>query len=142
MTDRLVPHQTLGRYQLLVAVARGGMGQVWLGRLQGARGYSKLVAIKTLLPDEQEAGRLERMLLEEARIASMIQHANVVHTIELGEHEGVLYLVMEWVDGESLGFLVNRAAERGGVPMTIATALVSQVLAGLHAVGELAHDQS
>jgi serine/threonine-protein kinase len=113
------------------------MGQVWLGRLQGARGYSKLVAVKTLLNGEQDAHRLERMLAEEARIASLVQHANVVHTIELGEHEGVLYLVMEWVDGEPLGFLINRANERGGMPIRIAAALIGQVLAGLHAAHEL-----
>jgi serine/threonine-protein kinase len=141
MSEQTLAHQTLGRYQLLVAVARGGMGQVWLGRLQGARGYSKLVAVKTLLNSEQDRARLESMLAEEARIASLVQHANVVHTIELGEHEGLLYLVMEWVDGEPLGFLISRAAERGGIPMSIAAALVGQVLAGLHAAHELAdHD--
>jgi serine/threonine-protein kinase len=114
------------------------MGQVWLGRLQGARGYSKLVAIKTLLSGEQDASRLESMLAEEARIASLIHHANVVHTIELGEHEGVLYLAMEWVDGEPLGFLRTRASERGGMPIPVAVALIGQVLAGLHAAHELA----
>jgi eukaryotic-like serine/threonine-protein kinase len=137
MSDTNLANQTLGRYQLLVAVARGGMGQVWLARLQGARGFNKLVAVKTLLTGEQDTKRLEGMLQEEARIASMIQHANVVHTIELGEHEGLLYLVMEWVDGEPLGFLLTRAAERGGMPVGIAAALVSQVLAGLHAAHEL-----
>jgi serine/threonine-protein kinase len=130
----------LGRYQLLVAVARGGMGQVWLARLRGARGFSKLVAIKTLLPDQQDLARLEGMLAEEARLASLIQHANVVHTMELGEHEGMLYLVMEWVDGEPLGFLLDRAKERGGMPLGIAVSLVSQVLAGLHAAHELSDE--
>ena len=137
LTMSVLANKILGRYQLLVAVARGGMGQVWLARLQGARGFSKLVAIKTLLPTEQDLPRLEAMLAEEARLASLIQHANVVHTQELGEHEGLLYLVMEWVDGEPLGFLLTRAAERGGMPLGVAVALISQVLAGLHAVHEL-----
>jgi eukaryotic-like serine/threonine-protein kinase len=130
----------LGRYQLLVAVARGGMGQVWLARLQGARGFSKLVAVKTLLPNEEDRPRLEAMLAEEARLASLIQHANVVHTMELGEHEELLYLVMEWVDGEPLGFLLERAKERGGMPVGVAVSLVSQVLAGLHAAHELSDE--
>jgi eukaryotic-like serine/threonine-protein kinase len=133
----VLANKILGRYQLLVAIARGGMGQVWLARLQGARGFSKLVAIKTLLPTEQDLPRLEAMLAEEARLASLIEHANVVHTLELGEHEGLLYLVMEWVDGEPLGFLLNRADERGGMPLDVAVGLLSQVLAGLHAVHEL-----
>jgi len=116
------------------------MGQVWLARLKGARGFSKLVAIKTLLPQEQDLPRLEAMLAEEARLASLIQHANVVHTLELGEHEGMLYLVMEWVDGEPLGFLLDRADQRGGMPLAVAVALVSQVLSGLHAAHELSDE--
>src|SRR4051812_11995670 len=140
MSERTLAHQTLGRYQLLVAVARGGMGQVWLARLQGARGFNKLVAVKTLLPGGHELARFESMLAEEARIASLIQHANVVHTMELGEHDGLLYLVMEWVDGEPLGFLLERAEKRGGMPREIAVALVSQVLSGLHAAHELADE--
>lgn len=136
MSEPNLTHQTLGRYQLLVAIARGGMGQVWLSRLQGARGFNKLVAVKTLLAGAGDT-RLEGMLLEEARIAALIQHANVVHTLELGEHEGTLYLAMEWVDGEPLSFLLERATERGGMPLEIAVALASQVLAGLHAAHEL-----
>jgi hypothetical protein len=140
MSDAITSNQTLGRYQLLVAIARGGMGQVWLARLQGARGFNKLVAVKTLLAGAGDA-RLEGMLMEEARLASLIQHANVVHTLELGEHEGTLYLAMEWVDGEPLSFLVERAQERGGMPIEVAVALASQVLAGLHAAHEL-HDHT
>jgi serine/threonine-protein kinase len=116
------------------------MGQVWLARLQGARGFRRLVAIKTLLPNEADRPRLEAMLAEEARLAALVHHANVVHTLELGEHEGLLYLVMEWVDGEPLGFLQTRAAERGGLPLGVAVSLVSQLLAGLHAAHELSDE--
>ena len=73
--------KTLGRYELLVAVARGGMGQVWAGRLRGGRGFQKLVAIKTILPLPGDEKRLEEMLQEEARLASQIQHANVVGVV-------------------------------------------------------------
>jgi serine/threonine-protein kinase len=140
MYERNLANLTLGRYQLLISVARGGMGQVWLGRLQGARGFNKVVAVKTLLPNENDRARLESMLAEEARLSSLIQHANVVHTMELGEHEGMLYLVMEWVDGEPLTFLQSRADERGGMTHGVAVALVAQVLAGLHAAHELSDE--
>jgi serine/threonine-protein kinase len=60
--------------------------------------------------------------------------------MELGEHEGLLYLVMEWVDGEPLGFLLDRAGQRGGMPLPVAVALISQVLAGLHAAHELSDE--
>ncbi|HWA72710.1 MAG TPA: serine/threonine-protein kinase [Polyangiaceae bacterium] len=129
--------KTLGRYELLLPVARGGMGQVWAGRLRGARGFNKLVAVKTLLAPPGAEGRMENMLLEEARIAALIHHPNVVQTQELGEHEGSLYLVMEWVDGEPLSFILNRATERNGLPLPLAVNLAAQTLLGLHAAHEL-----
>jgi serine/threonine protein kinase len=127
----------LGRYELLVPIARGGMAQVWAARLQGSRGFSKLVAVKVILPGGMDNSRLEQMFLEEASLAGLIHHPNVVETIELGEHEGTLYLVMEWVEGESLRFVQNRAEERGGLPLTVAVNLVGQTCKGLHAAHEL-----
>jgi serine/threonine-protein kinase len=125
--------QSLGRYELLAPIAKGGMGQVWVGRLRGARGFQKLVAIKTLLPASEDSARMERMLFEEARIASSIQHSNVVQTLELGEHQGALYLVMEWVDGEPLSQLLKM----GGLPLLLAVNLIAQTLRGMQAAHEL-----
>jgi len=132
--------QRLGRYVLLAPIARGGMGQVWVARLRGARGFHKLVAIKTLLCLRGEEERMERMLLEEARLASLIQHSNVVQTLELGEHEGTLYLVMEWVDGEPLSEVLAAAEHCGGVPLLVAVNLIGQTLRGLQAAHELCDD--
>ncbi len=133
--------QKLGRYELIAPVARGGMGQVWAGRLRGARGFHKLVAIKTLLPALGSAAQQEHRLLEEARIAALIQHSNVAQTLELGEHEGTLYLVMEWVDGEPLSEVLACAEQVGGVPHLVAVNLVAQVLRGLQAAHELCDEQ-
>ena len=115
------PGDVLGRYELLLPVAAGGMAMVWAARLKGPRGFQKLVAIKTLLPELRHDPRIEQMLLEEARIASAIQHPHVVQTTELGEHRGYLYLVMEWIDGESLSFVLKRGEERGAMPVAVAT---------------------
>src|SRR3954469_12770640 len=92
----------LGRYELLVPIAKGGMAQVWAARLHGTRGFQKIVAIKTILAGAIDHARMEEMFLEEAHLASQIHHSNVVATTDLGEHAGTLYLVMEWVDGEPL----------------------------------------
>ncbi len=135
--DELQAGQMLGRYQLLAVVGKGGMGQVWLARLRGARGFNRLVALKTLVTDPDNRERFERMMLEEARIASLIQHPNVVRTMELGEDEGLLYLVMEWVSGDSLRYLMKQAQALGTVPLRIAVHLVGQILRGLHAAHEL-----
>jgi serine/threonine-protein kinase len=113
------------------------MAQVWAARLRGTRGFQKLVAIKTILADVIDSTRLEQMFLEEAQLASQIHHANVVTTHDLGEHEGTLYLVMEWVDGEPLSEIINRAARRGGIPRAIGVNLVGQACKGLHAAHTL-----
>src|SRR3954464_7949021 len=110
MLHDLTAGQVLGRYELLLPIAKGGMAQVWAARLRGSRGFQKVVAIKTVLHDVIDNTRMERMFLEEARLASQIHHPNVVGTLELGEHEGTLYLVMEWVDGEPLNQVMAKAA--------------------------------
>jgi serine/threonine-protein kinase len=115
------------------------MGQVWVARLRGARGFQKLVAIKTLLAVE-DSERSERMLFEEARIAGLIQHSNVVQTIELGEEQGTLYLAMEWVDGEPLSYLLSHCESGDGIPLLIAVNLVGQTLRGLQAAHDLSDD--
>jgi serine/threonine protein kinase len=129
--------QTLGRYELLVPIAKGGMAQVWAARLRGSRGFQKIFAIKTILAGAMDDTRMERMFLQEATLASQIHHPNVVTTIELGEDEGILYLVMEWVDGESLKFIMTRAAQRGNLPLPVAVNLIGQACKGLHAAHDL-----
>lgn len=130
----------LGRYELLLPIAKGGMAQVWAARLRGTRGFQKWVAIKTILPDVIDNTRMERMFLEEAQLASQIHHPNVVGTLELGEHEGTLYLVMDWVDGEPLNRVLSAAGEAGGLPLDIAVNLIGQACKGLYAAHELRDD--
>jgi len=113
------------------------MAQVWAARLRGTRGFQKIVAVKTILAGALDDARMEAMLLEEATLASQIHHPNVVGTVELGEQDGVLFLVMEWVEGESLGYILSRAGQRGGLPMKVAINLIGQACKGLHAAHEL-----
>lgn len=134
---RLHTGQKLGHYELLVPVAGGGVGQVWAARLRGARGFHKLVAIKTLPRGDASA---EQELLSEARLAASILHSNVAQTLELAEHEGTLYLVMEWVDGEPLSAIIECAERAGGVPLLVAVNWIAQVLRGLQAAHELKDD--
>jgi len=118
-------------------IAKGGMAQVWAARLHGTRGFQKLVAIKTILSGAIDDARMEEMFLEEAQLASQIHHPNVVGTIDLGEHDGVLYLVMEWVDGEPLNQVMSKAAANGGVPLPIGVNLIGQACKGLFAAHNL-----
>ncbi len=134
----LTPGSTLDRYELLCPLAEGGMATVWLARMQGKHGFEKLVAIKTIKGELVDDPRFEEMFLDEARIASGIAHPNVAQIIDLGEKDGVLYLVMEWVDGESLA-KVRKFATRAKVPIPLGLTLrvIADACAGLHAAHEL-----
>ncbi|KYG07278.1 hypothetical protein BE21_30215, partial [Sorangium cellulosum] len=138
--DRLGPGSTLGRYEILMPVAKGGMAAVWAARLQGTRGFRKIVAIKTMLPDVSDDPDFESMFLDEARVAARIRHPNVVEILDLGEEDDVLYIVMEWVDGETAGTLQKAAKRLGGIPQRIVLRIASQICAGLHNAHELRDD--
>ncbi len=127
----------LGRYELLTPIASGGMAQVWAARLKGARQFQKIVAVKTMLPKLSEDEQFEQMFLDEASLASQIRHPNAVEIMDLGEQHGVLYLVMEFIEGVPLNHLMKTAKPRGGIPLPIAARIALQACAGLHAAHEL-----
>lgn len=142
-TGILRPGTSLGRYELLLPVGVGGMACVWAARLSGYRGFSKLVAIKTVLPHFAGHRDFENMLLDEARIAADAHHPNVCNLFDVGEENGILYLVLEWVEGDSL-LQVLRAARPTGPPAIgyrVAARIVADACAGLHAAHELVDDQ-
>ncbi len=134
----LKPGYRLDRYELLCPIAQGGMASVWVARMQGKHGFEKLVAIKTILPKFASDFRFQQMFLDEARIASGIEHNNVAHILDLGEEHDVLYLVMEWVDGDALNKL-QRALEKKGmsIPHGIVARVIADACGGLHAAHEM-----
>lgn len=133
----LGPGSVLGRYELLLPIAAGGMAMVWAARLKGTRGFQKIVAVKTMLPQLSEDDQFERMFLLEASLASQIRHPHAVEILDLGEQGGVLFLAMEWIDGVPLSLVMKAAKRRTGVPIPIALRIVAQACAGLHAAHEL-----
>jgi eukaryotic-like serine/threonine-protein kinase len=135
---RLAPGYRLDRYELLCPLGYGGMASVWVARLLGKHGFEKLVAIKTILPKYARDPSFQEMFLDEARIAARIQHVNVAQILDLGDQHGVLFLAMEWVDGDALSKLVHAAESRGvAFPPGIAMRILVDVCAGLHAAHEL-----
>ncbi|WP_437527594.1 serine/threonine-protein kinase [Sorangium sp. So ce726] len=133
----LGPGSVLGRYELLLPIAAGGMAMVWAARLKGTRGFQKIVAVKTMLPTLSEDDQFERMFLSEASLASQIRHPNAVEILDLGEQDGVLFLAMEWIDGIPLNQVMKVAKRQTGMPIPIAVRIVAQACAGLHAAHEL-----
>jgi serine/threonine-protein kinase len=108
----------LGRYELLARIAAGGMGEIFLARLDGVAGFKKLVVIKRILPHLADDARFRAMLIAEAQLASRMAHANICQVYELGEAGGQLYLAMEHLEGISLLQLLRRAS-RTAAPLEL-----------------------
>ncbi|MDP9033725.1 MAG: serine/threonine protein kinase [Myxococcota bacterium] len=126
------------RYELLCPIAEGGMACVWAARPRGSGGADDIVAIKTILPRFADDVRFRRMFLDEGRVAARIVHPNVARIRELGEEHGVLYMVMEYIDGDPLAKL-DRVCRRAGTTVCTGVALrvLADACAGLHASHEL-----
>lgn len=133
----------LGRYELIAPLGSGGMAEVWVGRLLGELGFSRMVAVKTIRPEYAEDPGFRHSFFEEARLAARLRHANLVETSDLGEQGPILFQVMEFIEGDTLGALVRLAAERGKrhVPPAIICRVISDALAGLHAAHEVTDEQ-
>lgn len=140
--ERDTAARTIGRYVLFREVAHGGMATVHLGRLRGPAGFARTVAIKRLHPQYARDPEFVSMFLEEARLAARIQHPNVVGVLDIVAAEGELFLVMDYVHGESFSKLLRSSAENGiPVPPRVVAAIVSNILDGLHAAHEARNER-
>lgn len=137
MSSQLIDSpRSIGRYLMAGPIAVGGMASVHLGRLEGTAGFRRTVVIKRMLASSSDT-EARAMLLDEAHLASRIQHANVVQTLDIVEDGPELFIVLEYVHGESFDVLLKRASEQGQrCPPRIATAIVAGALRGLHAAHE------
>jgi len=137
----VLPGTRLGRYEILTHLAAGGMASVFLGRLHGVAGFQRLVAIKLLHPHIAADQQFTTMFLDEARLAARIRHPNVVPTVDLQHGPEGHYLVMEFIEGESLlGLLRQTVKLNKPMPAGIAIRILLDALAGLHAAHELTGD--
>src|SRR5436309_488216 len=139
-TKTTLPGTTLlnSRYRLSKRLGRGAMGQVYLARDENL--ITRRVAVKTIRPDvlsdeDLQEGEAIARFEREARTAASIQHPNVIDVTDFGKsEEGVFFLVMEYVEGESLYQLLRR---EGTVTVQRAHTLLKQISAGV----EAAHDE-
>lgn len=126
----------IGRYRVIQLLGRGGMGDVYLASSQGVAGFEKQVVLKVLRPQ----GRHALDLLREAFIGVTLEHANIVQVLDLGEHEGRYFIVMEYVRGLSFGQLLADAEARGfRVPQRLTVRVLGHVadaLVHVHSVGD------
>lgn len=122
----------LGPYELLQRIATGGMAEVYLARRAGPHGFQKVVAVKRILPQLAQDVDFVAMFVDEARVCARLAHPNIVQVFDFGEHDGELYMAMEYVDGTTAARLVRAAASRGEeVPLEAALYIALGVLRGL-----------
>ena len=135
--------QRVDRYELMGEIASGGMATVYLARLTGMGGFQRFVAMKRLHPHLASEKEFVEMFLDEARIAARIHHPNVVPILEVGASQVGYYLVMEYIEGDTLARMLARAASSGKrLPVSIALRVAIDMLSGLHAAHELHDDQN
>ena len=128
----LVLEQSFGRYTLVAKVGHGGMAEVFLAAAQGPAGFSKLSVIKRLHPHLEDEDALVGMFLDEARLAARLNHPNVVQTFEVGDVDGLHYLAMEYLEGQSFARVMRRLGREGHrMPLALACRVFSEALHGL-----------
>jgi len=138
MSSELKPGNTLGHYELLTRLGRGGMASVWVARERApVSGRQRLVAVKAMLPELARHSDFRAMFLEEGQIVRSIDHPNVVKVHEVSEDHGILYMAMEWVEGDSLRTVIKEAKRRRPIPAEMAVKIIADTAAGLHAAHEL-----
>lgn len=126
--------QTLGKYELIEKIGAGGMAEVYRARLQGIEGFQKECVVKKILPGYARNMSFIRMLVDEAKLTSVLQHPNIVQIFELGSQENVFYMAMEYVEGKDLLKILAKSAEqKQRPPVEIVCHVISEVCKGLHA---------
>jgi phosphate/phosphite/phosphonate ABC transporter binding protein len=142
----------IGNYQVLARLARGGMAEILLARQGGAAGFSRLVVLKRILPILADEPEFVHMFLEEARLAALVSHPNVVQIFEVGESgegrsgatkgEGNHYIAMELIAGPSVSAICRLVRNRRRpLPVEVAVEIVTQACEGLHAAHELRDEE-
>ncbi len=128
----------VGRYEVLLRLARGGMGTVYLCRVTGEGGFRRLFALKVIREHLNNNQAYVRMLLEEARVASRLSHPNVVGIIDIDTFANQHFLVMEYVEGCTFSELL-KARPRSRPPELVVPIIIDS-LTGLHAAHTMRGD--
>ena len=130
--------ERIGRYDVLLPIASGGMGTVYLARARGVGGFEREVALKLMHGHLKQESSFSHDLIEEAKLAVRIRHPNVVSVIDVGDDPFGIFLVMDYVEGDTLAGLLKRAgAAEERLPVRIGLHILMDALSGLHAAHEL-----
>ena len=127
-----------GKYQILDRIAVGGMAEIFRARMEGIGGFQRSFAIKRIAPHLSSNHEFVDMLVDEAKVAGLLSHANIVQILDLGSVDQQFYIAMEFVNGRDLGKVLARCAEKSiTLPVAHAVYAVIEMLKGL----EYAHNR-
>ncbi|HSN28910.1 MAG TPA: serine/threonine-protein kinase [Kofleriaceae bacterium] len=126
--------QQLGRYHLLDRIAFGGMAEIYRAKTFDAQGTPHLVAVKRVLAHLAEDDDFIQMLVDEAKIASVLRHGNIARVYEFARAHGEYFIAMEHVDGKDMRTVLERCrAKKKPIPPEHAAYIAAEVGAALHA---------
>jgi serine/threonine-protein kinase len=132
MIDPMIGRTVLGRYRIVRALAKGGMGVVYLARSEGASGFTKPVVVKRMASDLMVDESMARMFVREARLMSRLRHPGLVQVIDFGEQGGDYLMIIEYVHGYHLGQWARFTKEaHGPFPADLVVHIMIKVLDGL-----------
>jgi serine/threonine protein kinase len=121
-----------GKYLILGKIATGGMAEMYQAKITSVEGFEKLVAIKKILPNLTQDQNLVKMFIDEAKLAAMLFHQNIVQIYDLGSMEGAYFIAMEYIHGKDLRVLTRKAKERNlPLPLEYALYITSRICSGL-----------
>src|SRR3954467_14897790 len=124
--------QVFGRYLLLRRLSRGGMGEIFLGKLGEIQGFEKPVIVKKILPNLSADEEFVKRFIDEAQVAIKLNHANIAQVFEVGKVEGDYFLAIEYIEGRDLRRLITRQREeRTRLPPHLALFIVRELVNGL-----------
>lgn len=125
--------QKFGKYILTRKLAMGGMAEIFRAKTVGAEGFEKEIVIKRILPHYTEDDDFVKMFIDEANVASKLQHANIVQIFDFNVQDGSYYIAMEYVEGKDLKKVVETGIKRGN-PLTPAQCvwIIMELAKGLH----------
>jgi serine/threonine protein kinase len=121
-----------GKYLILDKIATGGMAELFRAKITSVEGFEKLVAIKKILPNLTQDSNLVNMFIDEAKLAAMLTHQNIVQIYDLGSMEGAYFIAMEYIHGKDLRVLSNKSKDKGlPLPLEYALYITSRICSGL-----------
>jgi len=125
--------ERFGKFEIITKIATGGMAEIFLARQEGIEGFKKLVVIKRILPHLSSDKEFVNMFLDEARMAALLNHPNIVQIYDLGVIDNSYFIAMEYIDGVDISTILKRGREQKSfLKLGWILKIISQVCDGLY----------